>query len=74
MAFPYIKTNFHTHSIFCDGKSTLEENVLSAIEKGIKILGFSSHSVYPNDLSFNMKTADFDNYCMNIEFLKMKYN
>lgn len=74
MAFPYIKTNFHTHSIFCDGKCTLEENVLSAIEKGIKILGFSSHSVYPNDLEFNMKTADFDNYCMNIEFLKMKYN
>ena len=45
MAVPYIKTNFHTHSIFCDGKSTLEENVLSAIEKEIKILGFSSHSV-----------------------------
>lgn len=74
MAEGFIKTNFHTHSLFCDGKSTLEQNVISAIEHDIKILGFSSHSVYPNDLEFNMKTLDFENYCMNIDFLKLKYN
>ena len=28
----YIKSNLHTHSTFCDGKSTLEENVLAAEE------------------------------------------
>ena len=28
-----ITTNFHTHTVFCDGKSTPEEMVLAAIEK-----------------------------------------
>jgi len=29
-----LKVNFHTHSTFCDGKNTPEENVISAIKKG----------------------------------------
>lgn len=36
--------NLHTHSIFCDGADTPEAMVLSAIEKGLCSLGFSSHS------------------------------
>ena len=38
-----IKTNYHTHSTFCDGKNTPEEMVLKAIEDNFDILGFSSH-------------------------------
>ncbi|MGI5058325.1 histidinol-phosphatase [Treponema pectinovorum] len=73
MTQTYIKTNFHTHSTFCDGKNTLEENVLSAIDKGIKILGFSSHSTWPVWIECNMKLEDFESYCQNINFLKSKY-
>lgn len=69
----YIKTNFHTHSTFCDGANTLEENVLTAIEKGIKILGFSSHSTWPAWVGVKMKLEDFETYCQNINFLKLKY-
>ena len=39
-----IKENFHTHTQFCDGKSTAEEMLLSAIDKGFSALGFSGHS------------------------------
>ena len=35
-----IKSNFHTHSTFCDGKNTPEEMVEVAIEKKIDIWGF----------------------------------
>ena len=42
-----LKTNFHTHTIFCDGKGTPEEIAQKAVEKGFNILGFSSHSMYP---------------------------
>ena len=38
-------TNFHTHTVFCDGKNTPEEMVLSAIEKGFTALGFSGHGL-----------------------------
>ena len=41
------KTNYHTHSTFCDGNATVEEMVLSAIEKKFDIIGFSSHSMFP---------------------------
>lgn len=38
-----MKQNLHTHSIFCDGKDTIEEMTLEAISKGFDILGFSGH-------------------------------
>ena len=44
-----MKTNYHTHTIWCDGKNTVEEMILSAMEKGFDAIGFSSHSTYPDD-------------------------
>ena len=37
-------SNLHTHSTYSDGKYSLEENVLSAIEKQMRSIGFSDHS------------------------------
>ena len=31
-----MKQNLHTHSIFCDGKDTIEEMTLEAISKGFE--------------------------------------
>ena len=36
--------NLHTHSRFCDGKNTVEEMILAAIDKGFDSIGFSGHS------------------------------
>ena len=36
--------NFHTHSIYSDGKYTLREMTDAAIEMGFTNLGFSDHS------------------------------
>lgn len=43
----FYPSNAHTHSTFCDGKSTPEEMVLSAIRLGYTSLGFSGHSYLP---------------------------
>ena len=53
-----ITTNFHTHTVFGDGKDTPEEMVAEAIKKGFTALGFSEHSVLPieNDFSMTAKT------------------
>ncbi len=67
------KINFHTHSTFCDGKSTLEQNVLSAIQKGFKILGFSSHSTWPFPFGDSIKRGEFESYRNEILRLKQKY-
>ncbi len=39
-----MKTNFHTHTTFCDGRDTPEDMVRTALAKGFGALGFSSHS------------------------------
>ena len=36
--------NLHTHSRFCDGENTVEEMILTAIDKGFDSIGFSGHS------------------------------
>ena len=64
-------SNFHTHSTFCDGKSTPEEVVLKAIELGFSTLGFSGHGYTPFDLHYCMK--DTDGYLAEIIRLREKY-
>ena len=51
-------TNFHTHTTFCDGKSTAEEVVRSAIEKGFTAIGFSGHGVTGFDPGYCLKDID----------------
>ena len=43
-------TNYHTHTIWCDGADSPEKVVLSAIEKGFSEIGFSSHAMLPGSL------------------------
>lgn len=64
-------SNFHTHTVLCDGKSSPEEVVLSAIEKGFSSLGFSGHAPTDFDQSYCLK--DLDAYIAEISALKEKY-
>ena len=68
-----IKTNFHTHTTFCDGKNTPEEMVLAAIEKGFSSLGFSVHSYFEKDASYTVKPDGYVPYKNEINALKEKY-
>ncbi len=69
-----LKTNYHTHGIWCDGKDGPEEMVLAAIEKKFDILGFSSHSMYPFASGWHMNVKDHDKYFKEISGLKEKYS
>lgn len=63
--------NFHTHTVFCDGKNTPEEVVLAAIEKGFFAIGFSAHGYTAFDLRYCMQ--DGEGYIREIKQLKEKY-
>lgn len=63
--------NFHTHTVFCDGKNTPQEIVKAAIEKGFSSIGFSGHGYTDFDLRYCMK--DTDGYIAEIRSLKEKY-
>lgn len=67
------KINFHTHTTFCDGKNSPEEMILTAIQKGFSILGFSAHSLLHNPHSWHIKPESYDAYQKEIMRLKEKY-
>lgn len=67
------KSNFHTHTTYCDGKSTAEETVIAAIKKGFSVLGFSGHAYTPFDTSYCMSEEGTLKYKTEINRLKKKY-
>ena len=44
-----MKTNYHTHSTWCDGQDAPRRIAEVAVEKGFDVLGFSSHAMLPQD-------------------------
>ena len=65
-------SNYHTHTIFSDGKNTPEEIINFAIDKGFKAVGFSDHSFTPHDRRYCLK--DTNAYIQEIKRLKEKYS
>ena len=67
------KQRLHTHSVLCDGKDTLEEMVLAAIEKGFDSIGFSGHSYMDIYAEFSMSEEDVKVYKAEIARLQQVY-
>lgn len=68
-----MKTNFHTHCTFCDGRNTAQEMAEAALSKGFSILGFSSHSMYPFASTWHIAPRMHKEYCDEIRRLKEAY-
>lgn len=68
-----ITSDLHVHSIFCDGKNTPEDIVLTAIEKGLKRIGILAHSFIPFDEGVLIPTQK-PQFVSEIKRLKTKYN
>ena len=66
-------SNYHTHSTFCDGRDSIESVVNTAIEKGFKYLGFSSHSYLEGDDGWTLKKHELSNYVTEVLRVKEKY-
>ena len=67
------KQCLHTHSIFCDGKDTLEQMVQAAIEKGFESIGFSGHSYMDIYAEFSMDEQKCAAYKAEIARLQTVY-
>lgn len=68
-----ILSDFHVHSTFCDGKSTLEETIEKAIGMGLHKIGFSGHAYTFFDEQYSMKKQGTAEYFEKIQQLKEKY-
>lgn len=68
-----IRTDYHTHTCFSDGRNTPEEMVLAALEKGMTAIGFSDHSRVFFDPECGMPAGTEPDYRACIHGLKEKY-
>ncbi len=59
--------NFHTHSTYCDGQSTLAEIEGQAARFNFKSLGFSSHAPLPFDCKWCMPRERLEHYLSEIQ-------
>ena len=67
------KTNYHSHSEFCDGTDKLEDYVVSAIDKGFDAFGFSGHAPLPFKNDWTIPKNDLLTYLNEAKRLKKNY-
>ncbi|MBQ7907166.1 MAG: histidinol-phosphatase [Clostridia bacterium] len=68
-----IVSTYHTHSTFSDGKNSLEEMVLAAIEAGMPELGFSDHAPMSFRCNWSLRAERLEEYKKEVKRLKEKY-
>ncbi len=66
-----VVADYHTHTIYSDGKGTIEDNIKSAIEKELEIIGISDHGY--KHMGFGVKYNLFETMRNEIDTMKDKY-
>ena len=65
--------DYHVHTTFSDGRSTPEEMVLAALDRGMEAIGFSDHSYTWFDESYCIPKERLEEYRQTVAGLKAKY-
>jgi histidinol-phosphatase (PHP family) len=65
--------NYHSHSLFCDGKAAAEEFVQAAVEKNFHAYGYSSHAPVSFPSVWNMNAGKLSDYLHEIRRIRQAY-
>ena len=68
-----MKTNYHTHTNWCDGRDSPEDMVRAAIDKGFDVLGFSAHATFPDDSACTVPAAKLAAHIAEVRALATAY-
>lgn len=66
-------TNYHCHSLYCDGRADMDSFLRFAISEGFSSFGFSSHAPLPFPTHWTMEWDRMDDYLAEFARLKKKY-
>lgn len=66
--------DFHIHTSYCDGNSSIEQIVCQAVEIGCKAIGFTGHSFTEFDQSYCMSEQGTEEYINEIIKIKKQYS
>lgn len=67
-------TNYHSHSLYCDGRANMEDFIRFAISEGFTSYGFSSHAPLPFSTAWTMEWDRMNDYLSEFSRLKEKYS
>ena len=70
---PIDKVDLHTHSNYCDGKASIEEMVVSAIDKGVKVLGIVTHAYVDFEDFYTIAPNKVGDFLDEVDTLGNKY-
>ena len=66
-------TNYHSHSLYCDGRASMEDFVRFALSEGFTSYGFSSHAPWPFSTAWTMEWDRMNDYQAEFHRIKEKY-
>lgn len=66
-------TNYHSHTLYCDGRAGMEDFIRFAISEGFTSYGISSHAPLPFPTHWTMKWERMDDYLTEFARMKEKY-
>lgn len=55
-------TNYHSHTLYCDGRAGMEDFIRFAISRGFTSYGISSHAPLPFPTHWTMEWDRMDDY------------
>lgn len=66
-------TNYHSHTLYCDGRAGMEEFIRFAVSQGFSSYGISSHAPLPFSTHWTMEWDRMDDYLAEYDRVKAKY-
>jgi histidinol-phosphatase (PHP family) len=68
-----LRTSYHTHSRYCDGKGEIAEYAEAAAAAGLEALGVTGHSPLPFPEEYAMSLEAVPAYCAEVRRLQTQY-
>lgn len=66
-------TNYHSHTLYCDGRAGMEDFIRFAVSQGFSSYGISSHAPLPFPTHWTMEWDRMDDYLSEFRRMKEKY-
>lgn len=66
-------TNYHSHTLYCDGRAGMEDFIRFAVSQGFGSYGISSHAPLPFPTHWTMEWDRMDDYLAEFRRMKEKY-
>lgn len=70
---PFLMSNYHTHTVFCDGKDSPRDMARAASNNGLYVLGFSAHAMHPFSDDWHIESRAYNSYAKEVHNLRDEY-